>query len=68
MMKPNETHFSHPSGQRFQFSKPNIFEVDLHDQDTRDRQVYQSVDKLALTRFRDFLGISSTFQETYVYN
>ncbi|CAM9593023.1 unnamed protein product [Ascophyllum nodosum] len=36
-MRANETHFSHPSGQRFQFSKPNIFEVDLHDASVRNR-------------------------------
>ncbi|CAM9199670.1 unnamed protein product [Sphacelaria rigidula] len=37
LMKPNETRFSHPNGQQFQFSKPNIFEVDLHEKDIRDR-------------------------------
>lgn len=36
-MKPNETQFSHPNGQRLQFSKPNIFEVDLHDESIRSR-------------------------------
>lgn len=37
LMKPNETQFSHPNGQRLQFSKPNIFEVDLHDDSIRTR-------------------------------
>eukprot|EP00904_Undaria_pinnatifida_P010183 jgi/Undpi1/6295/HiC_scaffold_20.g08778.m1 len=36
-MRPNETQFSHPNGQRMQFSKPNIFEVDLHDDAIRTR-------------------------------
>ncbi|CAM9546979.1 unnamed protein product [Hapterophycus canaliculatus] len=36
-MRPNETQFSHPNGQRLQFSKPNIFEVDLHDDSVRTR-------------------------------
>eukprot|EP00752_Nemacystus_decipiens_P010511 g9361.t1 len=37
LMKPNETQFSHPNGQRLQFSKPHIFEVDLHDDSIRTR-------------------------------
>ncbi len=37
LMRPNETQFSHPNGQRLQFSKPNIFEVDLHDDSIRSR-------------------------------
>ncbi|CAB1120253.1 unnamed protein product [Ectocarpus sp. CCAP 1310/34] len=37
LMRPNETQFSHPNGQRLQFSKPNIFEVDLHDESIRNR-------------------------------
>ncbi|CAM9153679.1 unnamed protein product [Choristocarpus tenellus] len=40
LMLPNETQFSHPDGRPPQrFSKPNVYEVDLHDKVLRENRV-----------------------------
>lgn len=56
-MQPNKTQFSHPNGQRMQFSKPNIFEVDLHDDSIRSRCAhYNSVRRLLISLERVSFG------------
>ena len=37
LVQPNRTHFANHAGERYLFSKPHVFEADMHDANVRRR-------------------------------